>query len=349
MADLIHPGRRARSLGALIVFATALLFVTTGCPHTAEPNETATDKPTREIIKVPGIDTSALTPREKREWSAQLREVIAPCKDTPVTLAECIQEKRDCSACLPAAEYLRKQVQAGRPKKARADAYTKRFDSKEVKTIDVEGSPTKGPKDALVTIVEWADFECRACKGISPILDAMVHRFDGQVRLVYKFYPLKSHPNGEIAARSGIAAQNQKKFWPMHDAMFDNQGRLARSDLEKLARGLDLDLKQFKKDLTEDVTAERIAKDMKQGESLGLEGTPLVFVNGRELDMSQISEQVDVEDWISLDIRLLGKEPAKKPSKETAPAGSASAGPAASASAGPAPSAGAAPGEKPKK
>jgi protein-disulfide isomerase len=331
-----------RALSAFAGLVSCL--ATVHCRPNSDPTETTETAASVEVLEVDGVDTSVLTPRERREWSAQLGELLAPCENTPVTVAVCIKEKRDCAACVPAAEFLRRQVQAGRPKKDRAEAFASRFDPKEIKTLALDGSPVFGPEDAPITVAEWADFECPFCRMVSPLLDELVERFPGQVRVVFKFYPLKSHPNGEIAARAGVAAHNQGKFWEMHHAMFENQGRLARSDLEQLAAELELDMAKFKKDLTSAETTARIESDQKQADQLGLEGTPMMFINGREVNLEQLNNpKTDLEDWIVLDLTLMGKEPAKpKPGSEkapgVAPSASADAPPAASASAGPAPS-----------
>src|SRR5688572_1076376 len=140
-----------------------LLCIALGSSTCKKKNDDAPPPQTPEV-SIPEVDTSSLTPRERREWGGQVSELLAPCPEVPVSIAQCIKEKRSCKACLPAAEFLLKQVQGGRPKKDREDAYQARFDSKKVKTLSTEGSPEKGSPDAVVTIVEWADFECPYCR-----------------------------------------------------------------------------------------------------------------------------------------------------------------------------------------
>lgn len=316
--------------------ALALLGVGAGCPPKSEPSDT---KPAASPeVSLAGVDTSALTPRERREWAAQVSELLAPCPETPVSIAQCVKESRPCKACLPAAQLLLKQVKAGRAKAEREEAFHARFDANKVKTIVTDGSPSLGPPDAPITIVEWADFECPFCKLMVPLLDELVKRFDGQVRLVYKFYPLESHPHGEIAARAAVAAMNQGKFWEMHHQIFEHQDRLEQADLEGYAKDIGLDLPQFKKDLTSEETTQRILKDKKQADELGLGGTPFVFINGREVDLKHLTNPYeDLEDWVKVDLELLGKPIPPEPKKDkdaggapkvAAPPGSAAAKPA---------------------
>jgi protein-disulfide isomerase len=177
-----------------------------------------------------------------------------------------------------------------------------------------------------VTIVEWADFECSACRVAYPVLDEIVKRFDGQVRLVFKNYPLPIHPHGELASRAAIAAQNQGKFWEMHHALFENQERLEQADLERYAKLAGLDMPKYRVDFTAKETTERIEKDKKQADDLGLDGTPMIFINGRKVPLESLSNiYEDLEDWVKLDIELAGKTP-KPPPPKGAPTGSASAG-----------------------
>jgi protein-disulfide isomerase len=276
-------------------------------------------------VSLKGVDTSPLTPRERREWAAQVSEVLAPCPEVPVSIAQCVSESRPCKTCLPAAQFLLKQVQAGKTKKEREDAFHARFDDGKTKTLVTGGSPEIGPPDAVVTIVEWADFECPFCRAFYPVLDELARKYPTQVRLVYKFYPLGAHPHGEIAARAAIAALNQGKFWEMHHALFENQEHLEQSDLEKYAKALGLDMTKFRADLVSKETGERLEKEKKQADELGLDGTPFLFVNGRYMNLNYVASGEDVQDWVKLDIELAGQTP--KP--VATPGGSASALPAA--------------------
>ncbi len=297
--------------------------------------------PTVDIVSLPGVDTSILTPRERREWSAQMSELIAPCPDVPVSLAACVKESRPCKACLPAAQLMLKLVQNGIAKKDRDELFKARFDPKAIKTVVTDGSPEKGPADAVVTIVEWADFECPACQATAPVLDALVERFPGQVRLIYKNYPLKAHPHAEAAARASVAAGAQGKFWEMHHKLFNARGRLEQTDIEETAKQLGLDLAKFRADLTAPPTLERVEKDVKQAEGLGLTGTPFILINGREVNDIFFN---DPEGWVKLDIELAGHTPKPAPPKASAdPTAAPTAAPTASATAAPSSSASALP------
>ena len=304
----------------MTLFVALISLGAAGCPGKSDPGDT---KPAASPeVSLAGVDTSSLTPRERREWASQVSELLAPCPETPVSVAQCVKEQRPCKSCLPAAQLLLKQVKAGRSKKEREDAFHGRFDANKIRTLAVDGSPSLGPPDAPVTIVEWADFECPFCRLVYPLLEELTERFAGHVKVVFKFYPLASHPHGEIAARAAVAAMNQGKFWEMHHLLFDNQDKLEQADLERYAKQLNLDMVKYKADFASKETGLRIEKDMKQADQIGLEGTPLLYISGREVDLKLIGNNPyeELESWVKLDIELAGKVPQAAPSgKPSAP------------------------------
>jgi protein-disulfide isomerase len=277
-----------------------------------------------------GIDTSALTARERADWSGAVSELLSPCPDQPVSLEQCVNESRACSSCLPAARYLVEQVKRGRTRVQIDAAYRARFAADQVKSIDIAGAPSKGAPSAPVVIVEFADFECPACADKRPLLDKIVEEHAGKVRLVFKNYPLSMHPNAEKAARAGVAAHQQGKFWALHALLFENQTDLSPANMEKLAQQAGLDLARFRQDRDSEATADIVMRDRKQGEALNIDSTPSLFINGRKFPGSPDFDQ-DLEDWLKLEFELThatgAKSPAPIPSGSTAPQGSAPAAP----------------------
>ncbi|MFO7177616.1 MAG: thioredoxin domain-containing protein [Pseudomonadota bacterium] len=331
------------SVRAAAVFGLVALLSSnlSGC---RSPGERGTDPgaqmPTATDVRLQGVDTSALTPREKSEWSRLVTELLAPCPEHPVSVAQCVNESRACAACVPAARYLVEQVRRGAAPAQADAAYRARFSPEAVKNIDTSGSPEKGAKDARVTIVEWADFECPACNAARSVLDAVVARYPGEVKLVFKHFPLSNHPHAEKAARAAAAAQEQGKFWEMHAALFDNQEKLDDALIERLAGDIGLDVARFRKDRDSEAIADRVARDRKQGEAVNLTSTPSIFINGRHFPpTSEFAD--DLDQWVRLEIELRGGRvspaPAAKPEapkheEKTAPDSSAPA-PGVSASA----------------
>jgi len=257
-------------------------------------------------VNLAGVDTGSLTPREKKDWSTWVSELLAPCPNEPVNIAQCVREARKCAKCLPAAKLLVKQVRAGHSRNQAEDAFFARFSPDRVKSIDVADSPSRGPSSAPVTIVEWADFECPHCRHAAPILEKAVDEHPGKVRLVYKFYPLQAHVHGESAARAAVAAMKQGKFWEMHHALFDHQEAMEPRDIEKYAKEIGLDFAKWKADWESEATADRVSRDRKQADTVTINGTPTVYINGREYDLTKFDMEDDLQDWIKLEIDLAG-------------------------------------------
>jgi protein-disulfide isomerase len=286
------------------------------------------DKPVAEVT-LEGVDTSGLTPREKKEWGTYVSELPSPCQSVPVPIAQCVQEKRACARCLPAAKYVLRGVKDGLTREQIEKSYKGRFDADKVKNVPIDGSPVRGPEGAAVTIVEFADFECPHCGEVAPMIDKVVEQNKGSVRFVFKFYPLPAHPHADIAARAGVAAINQGKFWEMHHALFTNQRHLEQTDLDSYAKELGIEVSRFHADIQASATADRIAKDKKLGEDLQIGGTPTIFINGRLFDGRQ-----DMNDWIALELATAGAAPAPSaPASASADGGKAAPAPSASASA----------------
>ncbi|MBX3216535.1 MAG: thioredoxin domain-containing protein [Labilithrix sp.] len=271
------------------------------------------------MVVLDGVDTSGLTQREKKEWSSYVSEFISPCPNVPVPIGQCVKEKRECDKCAPAAKYLVKLVKDGMPREPLEKSYKNRFDPDKVKNVPIDGSPTKGPESAPLTIVEFADFQCPHCGQFAPVLDKIVESRKSEVRFAYKFYVLGKFPNSENAARATIAAGKQGKFWEMHHLVFANQENLSQQGLDSMAKELGLDVGRLHADMQSPETAERIAKDKKLGEDLKIEGTPTIFINGRQFDGHQ-----DLNEWLNLELAMMGKQPVP-PSSAGAPAGDAGA------------------------
>jgi protein-disulfide isomerase len=155
--------------------------------------------------------------------------------------------------------------------------------------------PARGPANAPVTIVEFADFECPYCARILPTLAEVMTKYDDEVRLVYRHYPLSFHANAEVAARASLCAQEQGKFWELHDGMYANQKALAAEQLKATAAGLGLDAQAFNECLDSGRFADEVAADFAAGTAAGVSGTPVLFVNGR-----YISGAVPLEDITSV-------------------------------------------------
>ena len=328
------------------------LFVTTHASTCQKSNgEVTKDNPGATTtqaadVTLEGVDTSALTPREKKEWSTYVSELISPCPSVPVPIAQCVKEKRSCSRCLPAAKYVLKGVRDGLPRDQIEKSYKNRFDPDKVKSVAIDDSPSKGPASAQITFIEFADFECPHCGYMAPIIEKAWEQNKGNVRLVYKFMPLASHPHAEIAAKAAIASIKQDKFWEMHKKLFENQQHLEQSDIDVYAKDLGMDVAKLHTDMASKETTDRLARDRKLADALEVKGTPTIFINGREYDPRQ-----DLNEWFALELAggaeapkaPSDKAPSDKPGASGSAAASASAVPAAASGSAAPKSSGAAP------
>ncbi len=159
-------------------------------------------------------------------------------------------------------------------------------DPSAVYRVPVDDSPVRGPVDALVTIVESSDFECPFCKRVGPTMKQVEENFRGKVRFVFKHNPLPFHAKAlpaSIAAEEGRAQGGPSKFWEMHDRLFDSAPALDRPALEAAAQAAGLDMNAFRKALDEKRHEARIRRDQALVSSLGANGTPTFFVNGRKI------------------------------------------------------------------
>lgn len=143
-----------------------------------------------------------------------------------------------------------------------------------------QGDPIKGAKAPLVTIVEFSDFQCPFCGQTASVLEEVAAAYPDDVRLVFKHFPLKMHPDAAEGAKAAVAAQRQGRFWAMHDRLFADRTAMKEGDLKAHAEALGLDADKFAADLADPEVAAKVEADQAQGRALGVKGTPTLFVNG---------------------------------------------------------------------
>jgi hypothetical protein len=232
------------------------------------------------VDEISQVDTSDLTDAEKTLWIDMVNDQLSPCGD-PQSVAKCATEQRKCGACVTAARYLARLVTDGYDRAALAEQYRSRFGAQDKRDIPLEDSPSRGADMAKVTIVEFSDFQCPHCGAAHPETARLLREFDGQVRLVYKYFPLSGHSRALPAARAAEAARAQGKFWEMHDKLFENQRELEDEDIKKYASQIGLDLERFERDWNAESTLQRVEADRQLGIKLGIEATPSFFIDSR--------------------------------------------------------------------
>jgi predicted DsbA family dithiol-disulfide isomerase len=156
--------------------------------------------------------------------------------------------------------------------------------------VPFEGKP-KGAPEALVTIVEFLDFQCPFCKRVVPTIERLVKEYPDKVRVFFRHNPLPVHGDAPLASQAAVAADKQGKFWPMHDILFKNQANLERANLEKYAAEIGLDVPKFKRDIDAPETKKKVDDDLELVGKVGVQGAPSLFVNGRPLRGAMPYEQ----------------------------------------------------------
>jgi Na+/H+ antiporter NhaA len=146
--------------------------------------------------------------------------------------------------------------------------------------VDPERDHIRGPRDALVTVVEYGDLECPDCGQAEPVVRELLADFT-DITYVWRHLPLDDvHPHARLAAEATEAAAAQGKFWEMHDRLLSAQDALRVRDLVGHARDLGLDVDRFQAELDGRVHSSRVQGDVDGADLSGVSGTPTFFING---------------------------------------------------------------------
>jgi protein-disulfide isomerase len=152
-------------------------------------------------------------------------------------------------------------------------------------------APSLGPEDAPVTIVEYTDYECPYCRGAQETIDALMERYEGKLRLVYRPLPQAIHPRAAAAARAAGCAREQGRFWDYHRDLLLEPDGLEDADLVARAQRLELDPEAFRACLASEREDPATTGVAPEAERLNVSATPTFFVNGRRLVGSRTIEE----------------------------------------------------------
>jgi protein-disulfide isomerase len=163
---------------------------------------------------------------------------------------------------------------------------------------DVAGEQRLKKGQGPITIVEFSDFQCPACKAVQQPLDELLKKYDGKVTFVYRYFPLTTiHKNAQLAAQAAESANKQGKFWEMHDVLFDKQGEWEgekdpTGKFVQYATDLGLDSVKFTADLTNQEVVDAVTNDNLAATRYRLTGTPTFFVNGVQTEFNEIEAKI---------------------------------------------------------
>ncbi len=283
---------RGRRFFACATFATALLLGQADW---------------KSAVVLPGVDLSAMSQIRRRALLRLLRNHDCTC-GCAMKVAECRIKDPGCSWSKGVAGTMAEALRAGKNENEAIEALKiSRWAHgpqppkllEDPVSIPTAGAPVRGPADAGVTLVEFSDFQCPYCAVAVRKLEALLAAYPGKIKLVFKQFPLDTHSQAALAAAAAIAAHQQAKFWPMHDALFAHRRELSRDTILALARAGGLDMKRFEADLDSSDTKRKIGRDVEDGDRAGVEGTPTLFINGQKyngaLDLPAIRTVIEDE------------------------------------------------------
>ena len=148
-------------------------------------------------------------------------------------------------------------------------------------------SPSRGPANAPIELIEFSDFQCPFCQRANPTVQQVLSTYGDRIRFVYRHYPLPNHPNARPAAEASACAAEQGKFWPYHDRLFSGQAGLSDAELKQHAVAVGVDAAKFNSCVDTHKFKAIVDTDMHAGEEAGVSGTPAFFINGRMLSGAQ--------------------------------------------------------------
>ena len=150
-----------------------------------------------------------------------------------------------------------------------------------------------------MTLVAWSDFKCPFCGRAAPTVKQLEEAYPGKLRIAFKQFPLPFHDKAHLAAEAALAANEQGRFWQMHDKMFANFHQITRENLLAWANELGMDVPKFTAALDSPKNKAIVAKDLEDGEFAGVNGTPALFIDGKHyngpVDLAVLKPILDEE------------------------------------------------------
>ncbi len=236
--------------------------------------------------EIPGLDTKSLSDSDRALFKRLVDKFPSAC-GKPHSLQVSLRSDPGCKLSLVASKWLLKLVNDGFLESEIEEKYSERYLQRKCYTVDTSQAPIRGDVKAPVTIVEFSDFECPACRAVEPMLKQVLAEYS-KVRLVFMNYPLPMHPNAMNAAMAAVAAGKQGKFWSYHDKLYENQDKQTMADLVRYALEMKLDVNKFQADMQ--AARERVEKDRAEGKKVELTGTPGILINGCKAKLGSIEE-----------------------------------------------------------
>jgi protein-disulfide isomerase len=278
--------------------------LTLACAVGASPGLAPAAEPAGEAA-LPGVSLEGLTPEQRQVALDFARKTFCSC-GCPHTLAQCLAEHATCRHAPRMAALAVRLARAGARRDELARLVTDYYASfdRRAKIDTARFGPALGSPDAPVTLVEYSDFTCPYCQLVRPVLESFVEARKGRVKLVFKPFPIESHPGALELAQAVEWARDAKLFWRMHDALFSNPGAHSPDELAAIAREIGGDPESLRAALADGRYLARVRDSQVEARAAGIKGTPSLFMNGRPLVLMDFSEEgleltlQDEEEWV---------------------------------------------------
>src|SRR5262245_2899356 len=292
----------------------------------------ASTAPVTDASKIKEIDWTGLSESQKKTALKVMNASGCNC-GCKMTVASCRVSDENCRRSLIFARTIIDALREGKPEaevvrvlKAKSDTFVEAKlpeDSGVAYKIETGHSPVRGPKEAPVTIVEFSDFQCPFCQELQATLDQLLKAFPKDVNLVYKQFPLNIHQYARQAALASMAAHQQGKFWQLHDKMFQNFAAINEENIKKWAREVGLNMTDFEKVMQSGAMETAVQRDIADGASARVIGTPTLFINGKRVpERSFEAMKKSILEELAAVKAQGGSSPVKKPAAAAAkPAG----------------------------
>jgi protein-disulfide isomerase len=263
------------------------------------------EPPPAEAPALPAASLEGLSPEQRQVVTEWARTTFCAC-GCPHTIDRCLKEHRSCRHAGRMVTLATRLARAGAKKDELArlvSSYYASFDKRARLDVSKFG-PALGSADAPVTIVEFSDFTCPYCQLVRPVLESFVAARKGRVKLVFKPFPIETHPGALELAQAGEWARDQNLFWPMHDALFASPGSHSPEELAATAREVGGDADSLAAALGDGRYVPKIRASQAEARTAGIKGTPTIFMNGRSLVLMDYSEEgleftlQDEEEWV---------------------------------------------------
>lgn len=262
------------------------------------PAEQASPSSGDDNAPPPGIDLGKLDDFERKVFYRLVNHEPSACGKGH-SLLYSLKHDSACRASFYAVRYVAHLVDSGFTDSEIGEKLERRYREPRVPRIDVSAAPSKGAASGRVSIVEFVDYECPHCKHAQTLMRQLVEEYPNDLKVYFKHYPLSSHTNARLAAEGAVAANKQGKFWPFNEKIWSISDNLTPAGMEKAAKEAGLDIKRWRLDLdAEDVKA-RVDQDKSEGNDLGINATPSIYINGRKyndpLDVASLRDWIDEE------------------------------------------------------